>query len=229
MPAKNQWDFGELFPTEAVRRVLSVSELTGQLKRLLEKQVGEVTVAGEVTNLRAQASGHIYFTLKDADAQLACVLFRHTTTPQRARLQDGQRVLLTGDVTVVTGMRLEVPNVEPHTSGTAGILSGAPLKKEGADHQTFALPITIGLCWDDRDNDGVADAQDKCPDKPETKNDYQDDDGCPDTVPEKLKVFAGAIRGIEFKTGSAKILPTSFKVLKKAAGVLKKSMRLPGA
>ena len=99
-PSKTQWDFGELFPTEAVRKVLSVSELTGQIKRLLEKQVGQIAVSGEITNLRAQASGHVYFTLKDAGAQLACVLFRNTPVPHRALLADGQKVLLTGDVTV---------------------------------------------------------------------------------------------------------------------------------
>ena len=68
-PAKSQWDFGELFPTEQTRRVLSVSELTTQVKRLLEKQIGSVWVSGEITNLRAQSSGHIYFTLKDGAAQ----------------------------------------------------------------------------------------------------------------------------------------------------------------
>lgn len=100
-PSKTQWDFGgELFPTEAVRKVLSVSELTGNIKRLLEKQVGQVAVSGEITNLRAQASGHVYFTLKDAGAQLACVLFRNTSVPHRSLLADGQKVLLTGDVTV---------------------------------------------------------------------------------------------------------------------------------
>jgi len=67
-PAKSQWDFGELFPAEQTRRVLSVSELTAQVKRLLEKSVGSVWVTGEVTNLRAQSSGHMYFTLKDAAA-----------------------------------------------------------------------------------------------------------------------------------------------------------------
>src|SRR5882724_1064695 len=75
-PVKSQWDFGELFPPEATRKVLTVAELTTQVKRLLEKQVGQVWVTGEVTNLRAQSSGHIYFTLKDADSQLNCVLFR---------------------------------------------------------------------------------------------------------------------------------------------------------
>jgi exodeoxyribonuclease VII large subunit len=99
-PAKSQWDFGELFPTEQTRKILSVSELTAQVKRLLEKSVGQVWVTGEVTNLRAQSSGHIYFTLKDAGAQLSCVLFRGAAIARRELLQDGQKVLLQGDVTV---------------------------------------------------------------------------------------------------------------------------------
>jgi len=97
---KSQWDFGELFPTEQTRKVLSVSELTAQVKRLLEKQVGQVWVTGEVTNLRAQSSGHIYFTLKDATSQLSCVLFSRENVPHRELLADGQKVLLQGDVTV---------------------------------------------------------------------------------------------------------------------------------
>src|ERR1039457_826129 len=97
---KSQWDFGELFPAEQTRKVLSVSELTAQVKRLLEKQVGQVWVTGEVTNLRAQSSGHMYFTLKDAAAQLSCVLFRGEAVARRELLQDGQKVLLQGDVTV---------------------------------------------------------------------------------------------------------------------------------
>jgi exodeoxyribonuclease VII large subunit len=97
---KSQWDFGELFPTEATRKVLSVSELTAQVKRLLEKQVGLVWVTGEVTNLRVQSSGHIYFTLKDAAAQLSCVLFSREKVLHRELLADGQQVILQGDVTV---------------------------------------------------------------------------------------------------------------------------------
>ena len=99
-PTKSQWDFGELFPAEAGRQVLSVSELTAQVKRLLEKSVGQVWVTGEVTNLRAQSSGHIYFTLKDAGAQLSCVLFSREKVSQRELLEDGQKVLLQGEVTV---------------------------------------------------------------------------------------------------------------------------------
>ena len=97
---KSQWDFGELFPSEPARRVLTVSELTSQVKRLLEKELGLVWVTGEVTNLRVQSSGHIYFTLKDPNAQLNCVLFRGEAVENRAILQDGQKVIVQGDLTV---------------------------------------------------------------------------------------------------------------------------------
>ena len=113
-PSKSQWDFGELFPAspggfgasrptesrDAGRRVLSVSELTAQVRSLLEKQVGSIWVTGEVTNLRAHSSGHMYFTLKDASSQLSCVLFSREKVPHRGLLADGQKVLLQGDVTV---------------------------------------------------------------------------------------------------------------------------------
>jgi exodeoxyribonuclease VII large subunit len=99
--AKSQWDFGgELFPVEHTRRVLTVGELTEQIRRLLEKQVGSIWVTGEVTNLRVQSSGHIYFTLKDANAQLSCVLFRNEPVAHRELLADGQKLLLQGEVTV---------------------------------------------------------------------------------------------------------------------------------
>jgi len=108
---KSQWDFGELFPPspgsfgaisppEQARRVLSVTELTAQVRALLEKQIGSIWVTGEVTNFRAQSSGHIYFTLKDAASQLSCVLFSREKVPHRGLLADGQKVLLQGDVTV---------------------------------------------------------------------------------------------------------------------------------
>ena len=98
---KSQWDFaGELFPVEQTRRVLSVSELTTTVRRLLEQHVGQVWVGGEISNFRAQSSGHCYFTLKDASAQLACVLFRGEASASRALLQDGQKVVLQGELTV---------------------------------------------------------------------------------------------------------------------------------
>ncbi|MGA2541755.1 MAG: exodeoxyribonuclease VII large subunit [Verrucomicrobiota bacterium] len=102
MPKQSsQWDFGgELFPPEATRRVFSVSELTADIRRALEKQVGQIWVTGEITNFRQQMSGHIYFTLKDASAQLGCVLFRSDAVANRGALADGRKVVLKGDITV---------------------------------------------------------------------------------------------------------------------------------
>ena len=98
--SQSQWDFGELFPVEETRDVLTVSELTTRVKRALENRIGLVWVEGEITNLRAQASGHCYFTIKDECTQLSCVLFRGTRAPQREMVEDGQKVVLCGDLTV---------------------------------------------------------------------------------------------------------------------------------
>ena len=97
----SQWDFGgELFPKEAMRRVFSVTELTGDIRHLLERNFGQLWVSGEITNCRAQSSGHVYFTLKDAGAQMGCVLFRTDPVIGREALQDGQKVTLKGELTV---------------------------------------------------------------------------------------------------------------------------------
>jgi exodeoxyribonuclease VII large subunit len=99
-PIKSQWNFGELFPVEQTRKVFSVTELTSRVRRLLEKEFGQVWVSGEITNLRRQTSGHLYFTLKDASAQLSCVLFRGESQVDRTLLQDGRKVTLGGELTV---------------------------------------------------------------------------------------------------------------------------------
>jgi|JI10StandDraft_1071094.scaffolds.fasta_scaffold05820_9 OOP family OmpA-OmpF porin len=72
----------------------------------------------------------------------------------------------------------------------------------------------------DADGDDLPDAADKCPNDMETKNGYQDDDGCPDSVPAPLKQFSGVVKGINFKKGSAEIERKSFKILDKSASAL---------
>ena len=72
----------------------------------------------------------------------------------------------------------------------------------------------------DADGDDLPDAADKCPNDMETKNGYQDDDGCPDSVPAPLKQFSGVVKGINFKKGSAEIEKKSFKILDKSASAL---------
>ena len=98
---RSQWDFGgDLFPASAGREVWSVSDLTGRVKRLLGDRFPAVWVRGEVSNWRLQSSGHAYFVLKDAGAQLACVLFRGESGVDRALFRDGAALVLGGAVTV---------------------------------------------------------------------------------------------------------------------------------
>ena len=98
--AQSQWDFGEMFPEEPIREVLTVSDLTTRVKRELENRIGQIWVEGEITNLRRQSSGHMYFSLKDARTQLTCVLFKGVRGVQRELMEDGQKVVLQGDLTV---------------------------------------------------------------------------------------------------------------------------------
>src|SRR4051794_27300020 len=97
----SQWEFGDLFAAPPVRRVLTVTEVTGTVKRLLEQQIGRVWVTGELSNVRLQSSGHLYFCIKDAGAQLNCVLFRsEARTFNRDLLRDGIGVNLHGELTI---------------------------------------------------------------------------------------------------------------------------------
>ena len=86
-------------------------------------------------------------------------------------------------------------------------------------------PMEKGIAPDgcpvrDKDADGITDDLDKCPDQPETKNGFEDADGCPDELPTAVAKFAGVIKGIEFDFGKATIRPGSNKLLDEAAKVL---------
>lgn len=81
-------------------KIFSVSQLTRKIRNLLEQRIGEIWVEGEISNLRKQASGHQYFTLKDEDAQISCVLFRNNARGITFPIEDGKKVQLFGKVSV---------------------------------------------------------------------------------------------------------------------------------
>ena len=87
-------------PNNIPTKVLTVSELTRKIRSLLEDGFPSVWVEGEVSDLRVPSSGHMYFTLKDANAQLAAVLFRNAAAGMHFKLKDGLRVLAFGDISV---------------------------------------------------------------------------------------------------------------------------------
>ena len=99
---------------------LSVSALTAQIKEILEDQVGEVSVQGEISNLRHQSSGHYYFTLKDEGSQIPCALFKGSALRLGVQPQDGAKVVAEGEVSVYAprgAYQLIVRNLQPAGKG----------------------------------------------------------------------------------------------------------------
>lgn len=99
---------------------LSVSALTAQIKEILEDQVGEVLVQGEISNLRHQSSGHYYFTLKDEGSQIPCALFKGSALRLGVQPQDGAKVVAEGEVSVYAprgAYQLIVRNLQPAGKG----------------------------------------------------------------------------------------------------------------
>jgi len=78
------------------------------------------------------------------------------------------------------------------------------------------------VCVDDKDADGMSDPVDACPADPESRNGFEDDDGCPDEVPEEIESLAGVMEGIEFDTDKDTIRPESQATLERAVEVMKK-------
>ncbi|MEZ4298201.1 MAG: exodeoxyribonuclease VII large subunit [Polyangiaceae bacterium] len=113
--------------------VVSVADLDRRLRRVVEGATENVRVAGEVSSLKAHASGHTYFTLKDEgeDASIDCVMYR--TAPLRARrmLEDGARVVVRGKATVfVPRGRLQLIADDAQLAGRGAILEALERLKE---------------------------------------------------------------------------------------------------
>ena len=103
------------------RAALSVSEITAQIKGLIESQYSSVWVQGEISNFKHHSSGHMYFTIKDQSAELRCVMFRGFNQTIHFKPEDGMAVLLQGKVTVYEPRgqyQLMVQLMEPEGIGT---------------------------------------------------------------------------------------------------------------
>ena len=80
--------------------VPTVSEVTFKIKNLLESNFTDILVEGELSNVSQSRNGHFYFTVKDDNAQLPCVIWRSTAQRLDADVRDGQQVVLGGDLQV---------------------------------------------------------------------------------------------------------------------------------
>ncbi|GAB7532167.1 exodeoxyribonuclease VII large subunit [Pseudomonas sp. 3A(2025)] len=130
------------------REVLTVSQLNGRARVLLEDVFSSVWVEGEISNLSRPASGHVYFTLKDSGAQVRCALFRQNAARVRQALKDGLQVKARGKVSLYEGRgdyQLILDTLEPAGDGAlrqAFEALKAKLSEEGlfSTERKVALP-----------------------------------------------------------------------------------------
>jgi exodeoxyribonuclease VII large subunit len=122
------------------REILTVSQLNGRARLLLEDVFAQVWVEGEISNLARPASGHLYFTLKDRQAQVRCALFRQNALRVREILRDGLAVRVRGKVSLYEGrgdFQLILDLVEPAGDGALRLAFEA-LKEKLAAEGLFA-------------------------------------------------------------------------------------------
>jgi exodeoxyribonuclease VII large subunit len=115
---------------------LTVSELTLLIKGTLESQFHGLWVSGEISEISRPHSGHIYFTLKDSQAQIRGVIWRSAAARIRFALEEGQEVLCLGDLDVYPprgSYQLVVRQVEPRGAGALQIAFQQLLKKLTAE------------------------------------------------------------------------------------------------
>jgi len=134
----------ELFPD---KRIVTVSQLTALVRGVLEENFEHVWVEGEVSNLAMPGSGHLYFTLKDAGAQLRCVMFRASARQLRFKPKDGMGLIVRGRMTVFEprgDYQLIVEYLEPQGIGAlqlAFVQLKERLAREGFFEESRKRPI----------------------------------------------------------------------------------------
>ena len=121
------------------RNVLSVSEITAQIKWQIESQFSSIWIQGEISNFKHHSSGHMYFTVRDDSAELRCVMFRGYNQMIHFKPENGMEVLMHGKITVYEPRgqyQLMVQNMEPAGIGTL-YLAFEALKKQLAVEGLF--------------------------------------------------------------------------------------------
>lgn len=142
--------------TPAPRHVWTVHELASAVRTHIERDYGDTWVEGEISNFRAHDSGHLYFTLKDENAQLNAVMFRSSARLLRFRPQNGMQVVVRGRMTIYEErgqLQISAEYMEPKGAGALQIAFEqlkAKLQAEGlfeAERKKPipALPRRIGI------------------------------------------------------------------------------------
>lgn len=107
-------------PARPARRVITVSQLNASIRQLLEGQLADVWVEGEISNCKVWNTGHMYFTLKDGGSQVRSVMFRMALRYLRFKPTDGLRVVARGQISCYEPKgeyQLICEHMEPHGLG----------------------------------------------------------------------------------------------------------------
>ena len=156
-PEEQQLGFTFEIPTlPPARRIWSIGELVSEVRSHIEREYADLWVEGEISNLRTAPSGHLYFTLKDGEAQLPVVLFRRQASLLRFRPEDGFQVLVRGRVSVYEQrgqMQLVGEFMEPLGAGSLQVAFEqlkARLQQEGLfdparKKRLPAFPRSVGI------------------------------------------------------------------------------------
>ncbi len=102
------------------RRVWTVRDLVAAVRTHIEREYGDTWVEGEISNFRAHDSGHLYFTLKDANSQLNAVMFRSQARLLRFRPENGMQVVVRGRITIYEDrgqLQISAEYLEPKGAG----------------------------------------------------------------------------------------------------------------
>ncbi len=127
--------------------LLTVSDLTSQIKIILEEEFNSIRVIGEISNFKAHISGHWYFTLKDGDAAISCTMWRGINNYVFFTPQDGMKVVVTGRLTVYPPRGSYQIDVRSMVPAGEGELQAAfeklkrKLAKEGLFDEEIKKPI----------------------------------------------------------------------------------------
>lgn len=98
------------------KRVITVSELTRQIKQSLESEYPRIWLEGEISNFKHHTSGHLYFTLKDEGAQLSAVMWRTRVANLNFAPEDGMKVIVRGSITVYPprgNYQIDIEQIQP--------------------------------------------------------------------------------------------------------------------
>lgn len=135
--------------TKNRNKILTISELTRRIRGSLEQEFFNLWVVGEVSNVKMPASGHVYLTLKDADAQLQAVMFKTVANSVKFGIRDGMEVLAFGSVTVYEARgqyQLIIEHIEPKGIGAlqlAFLQLKERLEKEGLFDPAHKKPLPL--------------------------------------------------------------------------------------